>query len=342
MRILMSSGIYPLAGSSIVIENLAKNLCKTGIEVTIGALRFKRFPPKVAYDVAKIPVGNVLKLARFLKKFDVIHNHHPLTNYLALISNNPFIYHYHGTSYSGKALQKINMFSSIKMAGNRFDAIIAVSEAAATELTQHFRSDKIFVIYNGVDTKLFKPAIEPKFRKGKPQILFVGNLYKHKHVEELIFATRALLKAYPKACLQIVGTGFMYERLKNLVAELGLEKHVELIGRVSDFELPYYYGSCDVYVTASHWELFGLPLLEAMACGKPVVASSIPSHMELLNKSKAGELYPMGDVEALCRKIIGTYEESENYRDAALIFAKKNDWSNIAVQVSRIYAQMLH
>ena len=79
----MASGIYPLAGSSIVIENLAAQLCKTGVEVTIGALVFKRTPPNGSYNVATIPMGNALKLGRFLEKFDVIHNHHPLTNYFA-------------------------------------------------------------------------------------------------------------------------------------------------------------------------------------------------------------------------------------------------------------------
>jgi glycosyltransferase involved in cell wall biosynthesis len=338
----MASGIYPLAGSSIVIENLAAQLCKKGVEVTIGALIFKRTPPNGPYNVATIPMGNALKLRRFLEEFDVIHNHHPLTNYLALLNNKSFIYHYHGASNSGKGtLYRINMLSSIKLTDHHLDAVIAVSEVAGAELKQYFRSDKIHVIYNGVDTDLFKPRLEQKFRKGAPQFLFVGNLYEHKNVEELIFAIKALLKEYPKTCLQVVGNGFMYERLKNLVAELGLENNVELIGRVHGLELPYYYASCDVYVTASRWELFGLPLLEAMACGKPVVASSIPSHVELLTKSKAGEICAVGDVDALCKKMIRTCEESGKYRDNAINFAKEHDWSVVADRISRIYAQIL-
>ena len=343
MRVLMCAGFYDTGGFSTVMEKLAGKLAENGHEVTIGALLFKRFPAKDAYEIVRLPVSNVLKFRSFLEKFDIIHNHHPLTNYLALLSNKSFIYHYHGAPDSGKgALNRVNMFSSIKLTGNRFDAVIAVSETAAAELMQHFRSDKIHVVPNGVDTDFFKSDIEPKFRKGAPQFLFVGNLYEHKNVDELILALEVLLREFPKAFLQIVGNGLMYEHLKNLVTELGLENNVELVGRVSSFELPYYYASCDVYVTASRWELFGLPLLEAMACGKPVVASSIPSHVELLTKSAAGEIYQVGDVASLCKKMIEVYEESKKYQDNAINFAKKHDWANIANCVSAIYSQVVN
>jgi glycosyltransferase involved in cell wall biosynthesis len=337
----MASGIYPLAGSSIVIENLADRLGKKGVEVTIGALIFKRTPPNGPYNITPIPMSNALKLRRYLKKFDVVHNHHPLTNYLALLNNNFFIYHYHGAPDLGSGyLYRASMLSSIKITSHRFDAVIAVSESGAAELKQNFDLENVHVVYNGVDTGLFKPGLEEKFRKGTPQFLFVGNLYQHKNVEELIFAFKGILKNYPNAYLQIVGNGFMYERLKNIMAELGLENDVELVGCVPDFELPYYYASCDVYVTASRWELFGLPLLEAMACGKPVVASSIPPHVELLTKSKAGEIYIEGDAEALCRSMIKIYEERECFRSKAVDFAKLHDWIHVTDRIIKIYSML--
>jgi 1,2-diacylglycerol 3-alpha-glucosyltransferase len=197
------------------------------------------------------------------------------------------------------------------------------------------------VIYNGVDTERFRLGLDERFRKGTPQFLFVGNLYSHKKVEELILGFKELVKAYPKAHLQVVGDGHMYERLKRFVAKLKLEDHVELVGRVRDCELPYYYASCDVYVTASRWELFGLPLLEAMACGKPVVASSIPPHVELLTKSKAGTTYTEGDIDDLCKKMRKIYEESDRYRSNALHFAKEHDWSLVADRVLKIYTKLV-
>ena len=342
MRVLMAAGIYSLSGASTIIENLTDKLSEKGVDVTIGALKFKRILPKAACSVSTLPIHNVSKLKRFLDNFDIVHSHHPVTNYLALLSNNPFIYHFHGAPNFGREnLYRFSMLSSIKITGHRFDAIIAVSETTRTELKQYFNLDKIHVIYNGVDTNLFKPRLDEGFRKGTPQYLFVGNLYGYKKVEELILALKEVIKTHPKAHLLIVGEGYAYAKLVNLVRRLGLQKHVSFVGFVSHSELPYYYSSCDVYVTASRCESFSLPLLEAWACGTPVVASSIAGHAELLSKSKAGRLYAAGNVEDLCKSMIAVYEQRAMFRKCALSFAKENDWSIVTNKVLRIYNNLV-
>jgi len=339
----MTAGIYTLAGPSIVIENLADQLGKKGVAVTIGALKFKRVPPNGVYNVRTLPVYNALKLKRFLDNFDVVHSHHPITNYLALISRRPFVYHYHGAPNFGKGnLFRFSMLLSVKSMNRAFNEVIAVSESGAAELKRYFSLNNVHVIYNGVNTNRFKHGLDERFRKGTPQFLFVGNLYEHKKVEELIFVLRDLIKTYPKAHLQIVGGEYTYAKLQDFIVKLNLQHHVTLIGRVPDSDLPYYYASCDVYITASRYEVCPVPLLEAMACGKHVVASSIPPHVELLTKSKAGTTYTEGDMEGLCKKMIKTYEESDIYKSDALHFAKEHDWSAVADRVLRIYAQILY
>lgn len=341
MRVLMSAGLYSLGGASTVIENLADELGKRGVDVTIGALTFKRVPPKRTYDVSAIPVGNVLKLKKFLDGFDIVHNHHPIMNYLSLIMRKPFIYHYHGAPNFGKGnLFRFSMLSSIKITNHRFSATIAVSETGCAELKQYFNLNKIYVVYNGVDTNLFKPGLDERFRKGTPQYLFVGNLYEHKKVEELILALENLVKTYPKAHLQIVGGGYADVNLENFVRKLNLQKYVSFTGFVPHGELPYYYSSCDVYVTASRCELFPLPLLEAWACGKPVVLSTISAHAELIYKSKAGMSYVLGDVNDLAKKMVYAYEYSSRYTGSALRFAKENDWSKVADRLLKIYSMI--
>lgn len=337
------AGRYSFGGASRVIENLADNLGKKGVDITIGALKFMRLPPTGAYDVSKIPLHNVSKLKKVLDDFDIVHNHHPITNYLALISQRAFVYHYHGAPDFGKGnLLRFNMLLSIRLMNYRFDAIIAVSESGATDLKRYLGLNATHVIYNGVESHRFRPGLDEKFRKGTPQFLFVGNIYKHKNVKELVQALKELLKEYPEAHLQIVGNGHNCRRLRAFISELELDEHVELVGRVPDYELPYYYTSCDVYVTASRWELFGLPLLEAMACGKPIVASSIRPHIELVAKSKSGDVYSQGNIEDLCEKVIKTYENRGRYRSNALQFARKHDWSVAAERVLKIYAEILH
>jgi len=342
MRVLMAAGVYSLGGASTVIENLADKLSKKGVDVTIGALKFKRTPSKAGCSVSTLPLHNVSKLKRFLNSFDVVHNHHPITNYLALLNNKPFIYHFHGAPDFGMGnLYRFSMLSSIKMTGHRFDAVIAVSESAAVEFRRYIDLSNVHVLYNGVDTNRFRSMCEERYRRWKPQFLFVGNLYRHKKVEELIFAMKRLVNKYPKSYLQIVGNGCMYNHLKHLVIKLGLQSNVELIGYVPIDELPYYYASCDVYVTASRWELFGLPLLEAMACGKPIVASSIPPHTELLTKSNAGATYIIGNLNDLLEKMIHVYEKADIYKDNVVAFAKAHDWSVVTERLLNIYTKLL-
>jgi len=338
----MTTGIYALAGPSIVIENLADQLCKKGVEVTIGALIFKRTPPNGAYSVSTIPVYNISKLRRFLDNFNIVHNHHPIMNYLDLISHIPFIYHYHGAPNLGKGnLFRFSMFSSVKITSHRFDAVIAVSETGNAELKKFLDPNKMHVIYNGVDTRLFRPGVEGLFRKGTPQCLFVGNLYDYKKVDEVILAFKKLIKKYPMAHLQIVGEGAAHAKLKNLVGRLNVQDSVSFVGVVPHNNLTPYYASCDVYVTASRCEQFPLPLLEAWACGKPVVASSIRSHEELLSASKAGKIYKVGDVQDLCATITAVYEHKDEFKCNALQFAKEHDWSVVADQITGIYTEIL-
>ena len=86
----------------------------------------------------------------------------------------------------------------------------------------------------------------------------------------------------PQARLIIVGKptfSAYYEKLKNISSP-----EIIFAGAVSDKELPYYYAACDVYATASLWEGFDMPLVEAQACGKPVVAFDIGPHKELINE----------------------------------------------------------
>lgn len=335
------AGRYVLSGTSTVIENLADQLGKKGVEVTIGALTFERIPALGAYEVKTLPVYNISKLKRYLDSFDIVHNHHPLTNYLALICSKPFVYHYHGApDYRKGNLFRFNMLLSIKIMKHAFDAIISVSESGARELNRYFGLNNVNIIYNGVDTNRFKLGLDERFRKGTPQLLFVGNLYEHKKLEELVTAFKEVIKVYPKAHLQIVGGGYAYTILENLIRKLHLQNNVTQVGRVSDIDLPFYYASCDVYVTTSRYEVCPVPLFEAMAFGKPVVASSIPPHVELLIKSKAGTTYSIGDIDDLSKNIIKTYKEREIFKNHAIRFANTYDWSRVADRILRIYSQL--
>jgi len=185
------------------------------------------------------------------------------------------------------------------------DAIIAVSEEAATDLKEAFRlpTDRIRMIYNpvispGLFLSAREPLEHPWFEPGQPPVaLSVGRLCEQKDFLTLIRAF-AKVRARIPARLLILGEGPDRARLEAAVAEMGLADSVDLPGFVSN---PYaYMARAAAYALSSRWE--GLPtvLIEALACGLPIVSTDCPSGpCEILQGGRYGKLVPVGDTDAL-------------------------------------------
>jgi len=190
------------------------------------------------------------------------------------------------------------------------DAVIAVSKGVADDFAEFlkFPREKIRVIYNPVVTpeileKAEEPLEHPWFKPGEPPVILgVGALTKQKDFPTLIHAF-ALVRRERPARLVILGKGEERPRLEALVRELDLEKDVALPGFVDN---PYkYMKHAAVFVLSSRWE--GLPtvLIEAMACGTPVVTTDCPSGpREILEEGKYGALVPVGDARELAKAIM--------------------------------------
>ncbi len=169
----------------------------------------------------------------------------------------------------------------------RAKAIIAVSETTKKEIIDHFQipAEKITVTYEGVDEKI---AISHKRIIREPYFLYVGNAYPHKNLEFLLIAFRTL-KLQPEkvspfqAKLVLVGKDdFFYQSVKKLVHTFNLEKKVVFFGQASDTELSNLYAHALALVFPTFMEGFGLPALEALAVGCPVICSDIPVFHEIL------------------------------------------------------------
>ncbi len=136
--------------------------------------------------------------------------------------------------------------------------------------------------------------ITGKHNLKKPVLLYVGRISPHKGIHLLLQAFKLVREKVPSATLVIVGkhTFPKYsEQLQKKAAEIG---GVTFTGYVPDDDLPAYYSICDAYVTASMWEGFGMPIVEANACGKPAVAFDVGSQPEVL---KNGKLVEAGNVK---------------------------------------------
>lgn len=194
---------------------------------------------------------------------------------------------------TGKATTLPYWFYKIRRAGYRIvlymgikraTRILTVSEATKKDIMNNFQnaSGKIIVAYEGVDTYLW----ETTFTKpdiGKPYFLYVGNAYPHKNLEFLIDAFGDFVKNEPNIKLVFVGKeDFFYAKLKEYASSLGVSDSVIFLGHAGDRILAGLYSHATALVFPSVAEGFGLPALEGLAFGCPLLVSDIPVFREIL------------------------------------------------------------
>ena len=185
-------------------------------------------------------------------------------------------------------------------AANHAHAVVAVSKALKESLVAlGVAADKITVLRNGVDLERFHPleksVLQGKFKLTTPVWLFAGHLVKLKGVHIII----AALADIPVATLLIAGSGPEERRLRQLADSLGVAHRIRFLGDVSHTDLCEYYNAADVLVLASSRE--GMPnvVLEALACGTPVIATRAGGTPELVSSPEAGGLMQERTPEAL-------------------------------------------
>jgi len=337
--VLMVVAKYPAThGHTTVIDNLCAGLNKMGYRAAIGAFSFEKDPP---FDIGKISLSKSRLLTSGVKylDFDIIHSHQSRVNYylLSIKPTKPIVLHYHGAA---NKIQELNFKFSMRLYKNRISKIISVSNAGTSQITKLIGSVNATVIYNGVDIDFYKPDLPQPYKKGNPQLLFVSALREYKKTPLLVESMPEILQKYPDAHLQIVGDGEDFLRLKELIKKKNLESKVELTGKINDEELRLRYSSCDLYLSASTFEVCPVPTLEAMACGKPLVLYDIESHKEMVDVSKAGMVFSLIGNSTIANKIDEVYKNKITFGHAARKFAENHDWSSVCKQISEIYDQI--
>jgi len=230
------------------------------------------------------------------------------------------------------------------------DHVIAVSEATRQDLIELYQTppQKISVLYHGVTTD-FQPVTAPdrlaevrqKYGLGsQPFILSVGTIQPRKNYQRLIQAFAAL---DPALALVIIGSkGWRYEATFNEVARCGLTGRVHFLGFVADADLPAMYSAASLFVYPSLYEGFGLPALEAMACGTPVIASNQSALPEVVGE--AGLLIDPHDVEALAAamsRLLADTDLRQKLAQAGQARAAQFTWTGMAAQLLDLYKTLL-
>jgi glycosyltransferase involved in cell wall biosynthesis len=231
------------------------------------------------------------------------------------------------------------------------EAIIINSESLRSEIQRHLEVDatKLRLIYEAVDHELFKPgdadparAQVKRYGVTKPFVLFVSSLWPYKNCDGLLRAWALARAALDDRQLVIIGAGRDEKyaaSLPILAAQLGITDDVVFVGSVPLEETVSFYQAADVFVYPSFNETFGLPILEAMACGCPVVTSDKTAMPE--TAGGAALLADPGDPGSIAKAILEAAEPGmDRLRDLGLRRASQFTWGATAASTLDVYREV--
>lgn len=377
MKIAQVSATFPpyLAGTGNVCYNYAKELARLGHDVTVftsnypfgsynydESINIRRFKP--LFQIGNAPImPQITKISGY----DVVHLHLPfifgdaLSYLLSKIRRTRFIVTYHNdVLFSGLKgfLSEIYTNTITKsMINNSSRMIVTSKDYFNSSIINKFiklSERRIIEIPNGVDINRFNPNIcGDNIRKSYKLensniVLFVGALDKAHYFKGVEYLLIAFSKIESNSMyLIVIGDGDLRDYYKKLSEKLGIAERILFVGRISEDELSKYYALSDLVVLPSiaRGEAFGLVLLEAMASGKPVIASNLPGVRTVIDDSVNGYLVPPKDVEELASKISFLLEN----KNVKFLFGqegrrkveKRYAWDIIGKKLEGVYEEVL-
>jgi phosphatidylinositol alpha-mannosyltransferase len=281
------------------------------------------------------------------EQFDVIHLHEPMAPVLPLtvlrLSDAANVGTFH--AFHGSGVQYLLSRRLIDRWFRKLDARIAVSEPARRYIGKSFPGD-YHVIPNGIDVDYFSEPVLPfdAFNDGKLNILFVGRLEKRKGLKYLLGAFGRLKWQYPQLRLIVVGPGSPGKECYRIMSERALQD-VVFVGGVSNDAVRRYYHTAQIFCTpATGKESFGIVLGEAMAAGKPIVASNIDGFRGVMTDGQEGLLVPPKNEEALAlalERLILDPALRREMGERGKLTVQNFRWEGVAAQVVQCYEEAL-
>jgi glycosyltransferase involved in cell wall biosynthesis len=198
---------------------------------------------------------------------------------------------------------------------------------------------KIYLISNGIDLKYIE-SITPHERKEDHSIFFLGYITKGKGVVDLIKAIHHAKSKGEKVKLYVGGIGPYLTQLKELVKDLHLQDNVTFLGFLNEEEKFAYMKSMDIFVLPSYWESFPFVLIEAMACGKPIISTDVGGIPFAVSDGVNGFLIQPGNPDEIAEKIIYLFHNKKvmnKMGEESKIKAAEFDWEMITKQTSEVY-----
>lgn len=318
----------------------------------------REFPDGIDWRHARLPTGQPVARIAWEQTvgltigrrcgLDVIHapvNVAPLvTGVPRIVTVHDLAFHLFPEQYPGRKQRYLRAMTRLSV--RRAARVIAVSEATRQDIIRLYDAEpsRVVTVPNGVGDEMrpLDADVVAKFRAERgldaPVLLFLGTLQPRKNLE-------TLLRAYARTAgetgwrLVVAGAaGWQHEAIFALARELGVADAVRFVGFVPPEELPLWYNAADAFVYPSLYEGFGLPLLEAMACGTPVVASETPALREVV--ANAGLIVGPRDVPALSQVLLQLARAPElrqELADRGLRRAGEYSWRRTAAETAAVY-----
>jgi rhamnosyl/mannosyltransferase len=331
------------------------NLTNSPAAETINSVQVYRVKPQLIFFRVPFSMSYLKKLDEM--DYDLLHAHGfvPVVSDISLVyakskkKTTVYTHHFDGNVQDAKTLNTLANTYNQTIARTSFkfaDAIIATTQSYAETspaLKPHF--NKVQVIPCFVDCNQFKPQSPLKVEKlrqqlrldGKKSVLFVGRIVPYKGLEYLIKAVEHsknvlgeelnLLLVGGEEGKNITDKSAYYQQIQQLAEKSSIRENIHFLGRVENSQLATYYSLADVVALPSvmRGEAFGSVLLEALACGTPVVASSIPGVKDVLKgNDSAGSYVPPKDSIALSEALVKVAYSKKDVTERCREFAFEN------------------
>lgn len=361
---------YPsIGGVENYVYYLSKELVKKGYKVTvicanepstrreeiIDGIIVKRLP--YVGKIANTNITHTLPFKLFREDFDIIHTHLPTpwsadwSVILAKFKKKPIIITYHNDIVStgfASYIAKLYNLTSLNIILKMSEKII-ITQPKYFDRSPYLKKyrEKIKVVPVGVDINKFKPLNVDEEEHTLFFLSVLDKFHEYKGLKYLLKALRIVKNEIKDIKLIIGGEGELKTYYQELANHLGVGGNVNFVGFIPDDKLVEYYNRCSIFVLPSYssdQEGFGIVLLEALACGKPVVTTEIVGISEDVQKSNAGIIVKPHDIESLADAIIRIIQD-DNLRKKmgknGRKIAEKYSWKNIADRMEKIYIELL-
>lgn len=298
--------------------------------------------------IANTNITPLLPVKLLFEDFDAIHTHIPTpwssdwSAIVAWLKRKKLIVTYHndivGRGFAS-VVARIYNATFLKMVLGVADKII-ITQEKYLDYSPHLKKyrNKIAVIPSGIDAGRFKPM---KAKKQKHTIGFLAVLdeyHRYKGLDHLLKAIALVKERIPDVRLLVGGSGALLPEYRKMTKELGIEENVEFLGFVPDEKLPEFYNRLNVFClpsTSSEQEGFGIVLLEALACGIPVITTDVVGIANDVRKYKLGAVSKKGH-KNLSNVMHGMLNHAYNIKSGDA-FLKKYAWKSIAKDVGVFY-----